>query len=152
MGYRNIKKQINLFLFFKLRIFIFQCPGTTHITNFTRMPHIWHYVTTCDRSRTEGDPAVHCFLPNVKRARASKRKKGRLDSDQMSLKTFYERQKSSLTQRSSSFIQKFTFKEERMQIIWLLYRLSNIWASLSHVYLFVPCVPICRLFSRNVIL
>ena len=38
MGYRNIKKQINLFLFFKLRIFIFQCPGTTHITNFTRMP------------------------------------------------------------------------------------------------------------------
>ena len=39
MGYRNIKKQKNLFLFFKLRILIFQCPGTTHITNFTRMPH-----------------------------------------------------------------------------------------------------------------
>ena len=38
MGYRNIKKQINLFLFFKLWIFIFQSPGTTHITNFTRMP------------------------------------------------------------------------------------------------------------------
>ena len=40
MGYRNIKKQKNLFLFFKLRIFIFQCPGTTHITNFTKMPHM----------------------------------------------------------------------------------------------------------------
>ena len=47
MGYRNIKKQKNLFLFFKLRILIFQCPGTTHITNFTRMPHkklkVWHF-------------------------------------------------------------------------------------------------------------
>ena len=41
MGYRNIKKQINLFLFFKLTIFIFQCPGTAHITNFTRMPHMF---------------------------------------------------------------------------------------------------------------
>ena len=40
MGYRNIKKQKNLFLFFKLRILIFQCPGTTHITNFTRMPRM----------------------------------------------------------------------------------------------------------------
>ena len=38
MGYRNIKKQKKLFFFFKLRILIFQCPGTTHITNFTRMP------------------------------------------------------------------------------------------------------------------
>ena len=40
MGYRNIKKQKNLFLFFKLRISIFQCPGTTHITNFTIMPQL----------------------------------------------------------------------------------------------------------------
>ena len=38
MGYSNIKKQKKLFFFFKLRILIFQCPGTTHITNFTRMP------------------------------------------------------------------------------------------------------------------
>ena len=42
MGYRNIKKQKNLFFFFKLRILIFQCPGTTHITNFTRMPLLHH--------------------------------------------------------------------------------------------------------------
>ena len=27
--------------FFKLRILIFQCPGVTHITDFTRMPHLW---------------------------------------------------------------------------------------------------------------
>ena len=39
MGYRNIKKQKKLIFLFKLRILIFQCPGTTHITNFTRMPH-----------------------------------------------------------------------------------------------------------------
>ena len=41
MGYRNIKKQKNIFFLSKLRILIFQCPGTTHITNFTRMPQ-WH--------------------------------------------------------------------------------------------------------------
>ena len=38
MGYRNIKKQKKLIFLFKLRILIFQCPGTTRITNFTRMP------------------------------------------------------------------------------------------------------------------
>ena len=38
MGYRNIKKQKKLIFLFKLRILIFQCPGTTHITNCTRMP------------------------------------------------------------------------------------------------------------------
>ena len=41
MGYRNIKKQKKLFLFFKLRILIFQCPGTTRITNFTRMHQLY---------------------------------------------------------------------------------------------------------------
>ena len=40
MGYRNIKKQKKLIFLFKLRILIFQCPGTTHITNFTRMPQL----------------------------------------------------------------------------------------------------------------
>ena len=33
------KKQTKLEYFVILRILIFQCPGTTHITNFTRMPH-----------------------------------------------------------------------------------------------------------------
>ena len=32
------KKQTKLEYFVILRILIFQCPGTTHITNFTRMP------------------------------------------------------------------------------------------------------------------
>ena len=32
------KKQTKLKYFFKLRILVFQCPGRTHITNFTRMP------------------------------------------------------------------------------------------------------------------
>ena len=33
----NKSKKIEYF--FKLRILIFQCPGVTHITDFTRMPH-----------------------------------------------------------------------------------------------------------------
>ena len=50
MGYRNIKKQKNLFFFFKLRILIFQCPGTTHITNFTRMPHMLPHIPSGQES------------------------------------------------------------------------------------------------------
>ena len=38
--YQFYKNAPSLFFFFKLRILIFQCPGTTHITNFTRMPHL----------------------------------------------------------------------------------------------------------------
>ena len=34
------KKPTKLKYFLKLRILVFQCPGRTHITNFTRMPHI----------------------------------------------------------------------------------------------------------------
>ena len=34
------KSKPNLNILFKLRILVFQCPGRTHITNFTRMPHL----------------------------------------------------------------------------------------------------------------
>ena len=36
------KNQPIFILSFKLMILFFQCPGTTHITNFTRMPHVTH--------------------------------------------------------------------------------------------------------------
>ena len=39
------KKQTKLEYFVILRILIFQCPGTTHITNFTRMPQYIQYTT-----------------------------------------------------------------------------------------------------------
>ena len=34
------KKQTKLEYFVILRILVFQCPGITHITNFTRIPHM----------------------------------------------------------------------------------------------------------------
>ena len=47
------KKQTKLKYFFKLRILVFQCPGRTHVTNFTRMPLetsgiLWHLLATFD--------------------------------------------------------------------------------------------------------
>ena len=49
------KNRAKVMYFIKLAILIFGCPGNTHVTNFTRMPHM-HY--RCMRTVLSGEGLV----------------------------------------------------------------------------------------------
>ena len=64
------KKQTKLKYFFKLRILVFQCPGRTHITNFTRMPHQHHRQHLCQHLRQQ-QTTCHDFWGTGRSSRSS---------------------------------------------------------------------------------